>query len=121
MPYTKDNREILDTTPVEMPLGYEKPESLSDMIARMIKTANIQAAKTGKIETIEEADDFDCDDDEPELVSNYQMSDMQEDQPWQPIPKPTPTPTPTPTSTPPPAQAKAEPPTPKAEAGGAPQ
>jgi len=114
MPYTKDNREILDTTPVEMPLGYEKPESLSDMIARMIRTANIQAAKTGQIESIEEADDFDTEDDEPEMVSNYQMTDMQEDQPWQPIPKPT-------SSQPPPAQAKAEPPTPKAEAGGATQ
>jgi len=114
MPYTKDNREILDTTPVEMPLGYEKPESLSDMIARMIKTANIQAARTGQIESIEEADDFDTEDDEPEMVSNYQMTDMQEDQPWQPIPKPT-------SSQPQPAQAKAETPTPKAEAVGATQ
>lgn len=80
------NREVLDKTPVEMPLGYEKPESLESMIARMIRTTSIQAEKAG-FETAEEADDFD-DDDEGEMKSEYQFTDMQEENPYA-IPKPT--------------------------------
>jgi len=75
--YTKDNREILDKTPVEMPLGYEKPESLSDMIARMVRATNEQAKRTGAFETIEEADDFEVDD--QEMQSPYQFNQMQEE------------------------------------------
>jgi len=84
--HDEQNREVLDKTPVEMPLGYEKPESLESMIARMIRTTSVQAAKAG-FETAEEADDFD-DDDEGELKSEYQFTDMQEENPYA-LPKPT--------------------------------
>lgn len=78
--YTKDHLEVPDPTPVEMPVGYEIPESLESMIARMIKSASVRAAQSGKYETLEESDDF-GEDDSDELVSPYQMSTMQEEQP----------------------------------------
>lgn len=78
--YTKDNRmEIPDQTPVEMPLGYERPESIESMIARMVRSVSEQAGREGA-ETFEEADDFDMDDDS-EIVSPYQMSQMEEELP----------------------------------------
>lgn len=79
--YTKDNRlEIPDPTPVEMPLGYEKPESLESMIARMVRNVSLRAEKHGA-ETFEESDDFDCDDDH-DPVSQYQLNEMQEEVPY---------------------------------------
>lgn len=71
--------EVPDKTPVEMPLGYERPESLESMIARMVRVHSQIAEKHGA-ESFEEADDFDTDDD-VELVSPYQLTDMQEETP----------------------------------------
>jgi len=77
--YNEKHQEIPDPTPVEMPLGYEKPESLESMIARMIRTTSNLAAKTNHVETFEESDDFD--DDDTDLKSPYQMTDMEEEEP----------------------------------------
>lgn len=87
--YNEKHEEIPDNTPVEMPLGYEKPESLESMIARMVQDVSRRAKEKGTVETFEEADDFD--DNEPELKSPYQMTDMEEEQPrelskWTPKP-----------------------------------
>lgn len=87
--YNEKHQEIPDPTPVEMPLGYERPESLESMIARMIQTVNVRAAKSGQVETFEESDDFETDD-EPDLKSPYQMTDMEEEAPIYARPKPTP-------------------------------
>lgn len=76
--YNKQHEEMPDPTPVEMPIGYEKPESLESMIARMVRAESALAAKGGTMETFEEATDFD-DNDEGELVSQFQMTDMQEE------------------------------------------
>lgn len=77
--YNEKHEEIPDNTPVEMPIGYERPESLESMIARMVKTASIQAKKTGQFDTDEEADDFETGEEEP--VSPYQFTDMEEEAP----------------------------------------
>lgn len=80
--YTKDKRcEIPDNTPVEIPLGYKAPETLQEMIARMIRVENMQQMAAKGMETFEEADDFDVDDD-ADLVSEYQMLEMQEERPY---------------------------------------
>lgn len=78
--YTEDRRlEIPDKTPVAMPIGYERPESLQSMIARMVHShALMTAAQKQGMETFEESDDFDVDD-EGDLTSPYQMTDMQEE------------------------------------------
>lgn len=83
--YNERHEEIPDNTPVEMPLGYERPESLQSMIARMIGQISKAAQESGRFETFEEADDFD--DDEVEVKSPYQMTDMEEEQPRYVSPK----------------------------------
>lgn len=76
--YDKQGRcEIPDPTPVELPVGYEHPESLEQMIARMIRFESARAEAEG-LESFEEADDFDVSDDVV-LVSDHQMTDMQEE------------------------------------------
>lgn len=78
--YTKDNRfEIPDPTPIELPVGFEHPEPLEEMIARMIRVAGQNAAREG-FETFEEADDFDVDDDET-IESEYQLKEMKDEYP----------------------------------------
>lgn len=76
--YTEGNHEeIPDPTPVEMPIGYEHPESLESMIARLVHNESRRAKSQGQ-ESFEESDDFDMDDDS-EIISEYQMTDMQEE------------------------------------------
>ncbi|AXH74273.1 MAG: hypothetical protein [Microviridae sp.] len=108
--YNSLNQQIPNKTPVEMPIGYERPESLSSMIARMIHSNELQrAAHKQGLETFEEADDFDGDD-EGEMVSPYQMTDMQEEHPYvKPSPK-SPEKPPVAPNTPSPTQTSATPP-----------
>lgn len=74
-------RLIPDKTPVAIPVGFGKPESLQSMITRLVRLESSRAAATGKAETFEEADDFDVNDDTVDPVSPYQMNQMQEDMP----------------------------------------
>lgn len=75
--YDALHREIPDNTPVEMPVGYEQPESLESMIRRMISNNEYLNHFKGA-ESIEEADDFDVMEDElPE--SPYEFKDMREE------------------------------------------
>lgn len=53
----ENGREILDSRPMEPPVGYQKRESISDQIRRMIHQASLEAAQAGA-ETAEEANDF---------------------------------------------------------------
>lgn len=60
----EQGREILDNTPVAMPAGFERPESIHDKIKRMIRSERLaQEAQQAGFETPEEADDFDIGDD----------------------------------------------------------
>jgi len=80
--YTEGNhKEIPNKVPVSLPLGYERPEPLESMIARMVRIHSGAAEKQG-LETFEEADDFDVMSEEGEMVSPYQMTDMQEEHPY---------------------------------------
>lgn len=64
MAYDKENRvEILDKTPVAIPVGYKKPEPLHDILNRLVSQKFSQLLLDSETETFEEADDFDCDDD----------------------------------------------------------
>lgn len=58
--------EVLDPTPVELPLGACKPQSLQEMVASMLHAQLADAADDGEMETWEEADDFEPED--PELL-----------------------------------------------------
>lgn len=74
MPHNEKGEEILDPTPVAMPVGFHRPPSLAEQVRRLVRTEfSRQAAALGE-ETFEEADDFDCGDD-PELKSKYELDD----------------------------------------------
>lgn len=79
--------EKLDTTPVEMPIGYMKPTPLQDLIAQMVQTA-IQTEKQEEFETMEEADDFEEEDPDVLDMSAYTLQDI----PEEPIEPPEPAP-----------------------------
>lgn len=75
-------REIPDPTPVEVPLRVLQAfESLQDQIRRTIRMEMSRAAGEAGQETFEEADDFDVDDEEPELVSAYEIPEAPVDWP----------------------------------------
>lgn len=71
----------LDRTPVEMPVGYDEPLSLEEMIAKFVAT-ELQSSDD-EFETWEEADDFEIEDAEQELLdmSPYTLTDVQDEVP----------------------------------------
>ncbi len=66
--------EVLDSTPVEMPIGFNQPESLADQMRRFIRDEVSQQRDDDK-GSFEEEDDFSDDD---EILTNYELTDMQE-------------------------------------------
>lgn len=62
--FTEKHEEILDPTPMALPAGMKKPESLHDQIRRLIKSERLQQAlEQAGYETEEEANDFDTGED----------------------------------------------------------
>lgn len=61
-----DGSEVLDSRPLALPIGFERPESIQETIRRLVTDRSIQAdlAASGA-ESFEEADDFEVDDDLP--------------------------------------------------------
>ena len=77
--YDDQNREILDHTPVEIPLGYKAPETLDEKIARAVRH-EMFSQQNRDLETFAEADDFDVDDGEDiDFTSQYEVKDMSEE------------------------------------------
>lgn len=66
MAYNEKGEEILDQTPVELPLNFKRPQTLQERIADItrLELMSLDAAKRGE-ESFEEADDFDVPDDVP--------------------------------------------------------
>ncbi|QXP44184.1 MAG: hypothetical protein [Arizlama microvirus] len=58
----ENGREICDSRPMEPPVGYEKRESVTDQIRRMIQQAAKEVEAAGA-ESLEEANDFYISDD----------------------------------------------------------
>ncbi len=56
--------EILDPNPMEVPVGFARPETLQESIARITRTSTIVAQARADYETAEEADDFDIPEDD---------------------------------------------------------
>lgn len=53
--------EYPDPTPLEVPVGFKRPPTIQEMIAKMVRVS-LEAREAG-METFEEAEDFDVDDD----------------------------------------------------------
>lgn len=56
-------REIPDPTPVAIPSGFRKPETLAETVARLVRHQVSEHAELHGMETFDEADDFDVDED----------------------------------------------------------
>ncbi len=67
--------ENLDITPVELPIGYQEPESLASQMRRFIKDEVSKQAIADNLGSFEEEDDFELED---VPLTNYEMTDMQE-------------------------------------------
>lgn len=55
--------EPVDSRPMALPVGYNRPPTLSETVAKLVKGALSQRAAMEGRETFEEANDFDIDDD----------------------------------------------------------
>lgn len=111
--YGRPDTEVLDTTPIEMPIGSMRPTPLNLLIAQMVQSA-IQAEKNEEFESFEESEDF-ADELEEGLLdmSPYQLTELQEDEPIDEMPPeepPVPVPPPEPTPEPPVPEPPPEPP-----------
>ncbi len=71
-----DRSESLDRTPVEMPIGYQQPETLASQMRRFIKDEVSKQAVAENMGSFEEEDDFEMPDELP--LTNYEMTDMEE-------------------------------------------
>lgn len=60
-------RELVDSRPMEPPVGYVKRESITDQIRRMIHQVSQEQAAAGE-ESLEEANDFYMEDDPSSLL-----------------------------------------------------
>lgn len=67
--FTDDNKEILNPTPMQPPLGYKPSLSLSEQIRLQVR--QFKHLEDNEPETEDEADDFEIDDD-PQPVSRWE-------------------------------------------------
>ena len=71
--FDKNNCQIPDNKPVSLPLGYHHPEPLEAMIARIVNNKVAQAELHQKgLEAFEDADDFEVEDQDGPIHSDYQ-------------------------------------------------
>lgn len=61
--YNKNGEEILDPTPVAMPIDFKRPIPLEDRIREMTRKEMSLWAQSNGEDSFEEADDFDIEDD----------------------------------------------------------
>lgn len=77
--YTEGYKEeIPDPTPIAIPAGFHAPETLEDMMRRLMRTQEIQKNSMGEFETEEEANDFAVDDGENPISTLQHISMVDE-------------------------------------------
>lgn len=69
---SKDGREELDTTPVAVPAGFKRPDTLAEQVRRLVQTSVSEWASRQGAETFEESEDFDIPDDPLDRASPYE-------------------------------------------------
>lgn len=69
----EQGREIPDPRPLEVPIGYKKPETLADQIRRLIRSQQLaDLANSQDMDTFEESEDFEIDDEMFDPSSPYE-------------------------------------------------
>lgn len=76
-------RELPDDTPLELPVGAKRPESMAEMIQRMVRTQLSQHAVSQGMESIDEANDFDVEEEGPDIgmTEHERFAEMAEEFP----------------------------------------
>lgn len=79
--FNERGEELCDPTPLEIPIGAQRPESLTDQIRRMIRNEMSEQAEEEGNESFREANDFEvAEEDDPEAyLSPYEVVGMQEE------------------------------------------
>lgn len=70
--YNAQGEEILDQTPVSIPIRLNRPPTLNERIKRMMQLELSEYARQQGKESFEDADDFDIPDDEVQINSPYE-------------------------------------------------
>lgn len=60
--YKPTKYEQVDPTPMEIPAGFKKPESLNEMVQRLVRRQLSDAAEASGMESFDESEDFEIDD-----------------------------------------------------------
>lgn len=69
--FDAEGRELPDPTPLEVPAGQRRPETIQQMMQRLIRQDVSRAAQEHGAESFEEANDFDVDDDDMEVRATH--------------------------------------------------
>lgn len=62
--YNEKGEEILDPTPISLPVGFSRPIPLNERIREMVRREASEYARQNDLETFEEADDFNIGEDD---------------------------------------------------------
>lgn len=61
--YNEKGEEMMDPTPVALPIAFKRPESVGQMMQRLIKNHYSKVAAAEGLDSFDDADDFDIGDD----------------------------------------------------------
>lgn len=80
--FNDKGEEMPDPKPMEVPAGLKRPETMQERIRRLVKTELSQVAARQGMETLDEANDFEVEDDSAEdFMTNYEVHAMVEETP----------------------------------------
>ena len=68
----KNGHEVPDPTPVAMPAGFKRPETLAEQVQRLVRRDISYRAEALGLETFEDAEDFDVDDENHDPSTPYE-------------------------------------------------
>lgn len=64
--YNEKGEELLNPTPLELPVGFKRPQSLQERMRYLLRSEELKRAlESAGEETFEEADDFDVEEQDP--------------------------------------------------------
>ena len=66
---------------MELPVGHDRPPSLREELQRYVRFELSKQAEASEFESFEEADDFQADDQAEDWSSQYELTELQEEEP----------------------------------------
>jgi hypothetical protein len=78
---TPTRQEEPDPTPMAIPDNCQHPETMEEIMRRLIRVEVSRSAMASDYGTFDDEDDFTEDDEEPDLTTPYTVQDMEEENP----------------------------------------